>query len=75
MHFLWTMFPLKLKTFIGFRVSLASQKRGDHPQGIPTYYAALPAGHSASLGEGTEAIGNLREFDVQELGQIAREPG
>ena len=27
------------------------------------------------LGESTEAVGYLREFDVQELGQIAGEPG
>jgi len=27
------------------------------------------------LGESTEAVGNLREFYVQELGQIAWEPG
>jgi len=27
------------------------------------------------LGESAQAVGNLREFDVQELGQIAGEPG
>ena len=29
---------------------------------------------SSRLGKSAEAVGNLREFDVQELGQISREP-
>ena len=34
----------------------------------------LPSMSGAHLGECAEAVGNLREFDVQELGQIPGEP-
>jgi len=60
-----------LKASIEFGISLlATFVLRDKPSKFPT--ATLQA---AGLGESAQAIGNLREFDAQELGQIAGESG